>query len=944
MKTEQIIYTSCKQGIQGQSSGYQVYSYSPQMAQWIENRDGVGVLEQYKAPTGPQYPMLPTPEQLEECYPKRSYFGPLSGPDGLYGMALCSYIGRDYPEGSIRGGNFVAHGAAVPLGSMDTYPCAYLESPSFLRTMDVELARSDKRPAMLPQLDLARNNSIGFEDVQQFLMEEDHADLFKLMLACFLTREQDGALHRIIIRDSAENFNMWVAALQMALPVRQSLTYPFSTYEYDLLATDAHVVRAVDGMSGTLASLAVNAFVFDMDNEVPLPQPVADETVEQLCEFVTDSMQYSPESLQAFHRFLDATDYTAADRGVADAYNLLQLSVGVMEFHELDVQSAGQALAFMRDHCGADVQRKVANQLFAEARANLLDDGQRELLRDVLAYIARNDRSYAVTARESALDLLFDVFTASDPKQAVYDQAYDIAHAVFDAIGQNVDVVLFDELTDNPEVNLGLNGTPGSALPWTVDAYARWTAQSILTAGGTAIRPGMPARQMQAALGQRNANALDKIIKVIVHHPDTAGTGMLVQEFAGTLSSNDLLGCMIDLLIILEGDPQAASVASATADTGVLSGNVDKAYQAFRTMYAGQRDSGLRLAYLQSCYGSGLVRLLLSLLNDQARQSQPDPQSYFRFLDQVVRQMPPEFAANFSAFLATTLETAMGPNPAPAVLCDCARTAFRLLRLPRKWYQGKVDQAVNGIAIINVGEAGRMAYNAVSQLLSELGSNVHVPERVPLIEYQLTSEQLAVELSQKHYDPARVTNYVQFLAQRGPTLPLSAAGTQAAAFTVQVADQITGVVMSVPQGRDLQLYALPVSQSVNVIKRVLDNVISGGKLDDILVLLAVDVQCVDALSRQSAMFEADALTGEIAAFAASRMSGVRIKSSDVLKLVQDEKKFGRHIVDRFQNTYGVAFPSPAFNGPVDLIVQDLEHREQNGPKGFEKVMGWFSRR
>ena len=49
---------------------------------------------------------------------------------------------------------------------MDTYPCAYLESPSFLRTMDVELARSDKRPAMLPQLDLARNNSIGFEDVQ----------------------------------------------------------------------------------------------------------------------------------------------------------------------------------------------------------------------------------------------------------------------------------------------------------------------------------------------------------------------------------------------------------------------------------------------------------------------------------------------------------------------------------------------------------------------------------------------------------------------------------------------------------------------------------------------------------------------------------------------------------------------------------------------------------
>lgn len=933
MKTEQIIYTSCRQGIHGQSSGFQVYSYSPRMGQWVDNRDGIGVLEQYKAPTGPQYPMLPTPEQLEELYPRRNYCGPLPGPDGLYGMALCSYIGRDYPEGSIRGGNFIAHGTALPVPEMlgtHTYPCEYLDSPSYLRTMDVEKARSEERPATLGQLDLEPNDAITLDAVRDFLEDEDRDDLFKLMLACFLTRQDGGALRRIIIRDSAENFNLWVAALQMALPVRQALTYPFSTYEYDPLATDAHVVRAVDGMNADLASLAMTSQVFDENNEVPLPRSADDGPVSQACDFIVDAMMVAPDSLRAFHDFLDATDYTGTDTGIADAHLLFQLSTGMADFHEMDVAEAQRALAFMRGHCSADVARTVAARLFDDVRDNLLDDAHRTLARDVLAHVAGADGSYAPTAREAALDLLFSVFTDATPRQDMYEQFHDIAQAVFQAIGQNVDVVLFDELTGNPSVSLGLDGTPGTALPWTVDAYARWTAQTLLNDPALAgIRPGMSAQRMRASLAPRSTNALDKIVRVIVSHPDAAGGVRLAQEFAGTLSTDGRLACMIDLLIILEGDPQAMGASGHSVKDSVA-----MAYRAFHSLYA-QQDPDMKVASLQACCASGLELLAMGLLVEQGRNSQTDPEGYLQFLVRTVPQLPGGFAQAHASEIAGVCEGAIGPAPSPLALCKCMDAVCHMVPMGYAWYQDKVDRAADGIRVIGTGDADDAACREVRRLCGAIGQGVHLPGRVVLVEHQLVLGQLSAETGQRHPDQAKLSSCVRYLTRQGPTLPLETAKAQANDFVIQVADQIAKAVLTMPTGRDLLVCSVPAERVMDVIRRVLEDVIGWGRMDDILLMLALDAQIMtDSTLHGTVPYVEERNLGVLAAFAASRMCAERIKSADVRKIVDDRKRLDRHVAGAFRDTYRLNFPQQPFDALADMIVRNMEQREATAPKGI----------
>ncbi|OZG59084.1 hypothetical protein BTIS_0237 [Bifidobacterium tissieri] len=937
MKTEQIIYTSCRQGIEGQSSGYQVYSYSPGMRQWIANRNAIGVLEQYKAPVGDQYPPLPTPEQIEECYPKRDYSGPLSGPDALYGMALSTYIGRDYPEGSIRGGNFIAHAVALPLATMmqtGTYPCEYLESPSFQRTMDITKARSDERPAMLGTLDIEPNDEITFDAVQDFLMDDDRDEMLKLMLACFLNREQGGALRRIIIRDSAENFNLWVAALQMALPLRQAYTYSFSTYEYDPMAADAHIMRGVDGMNGSLPQLAMSNYVFDERGEVPLPNPMVDETVRQLCDFLVDAMQTVPDSLHRFHDFLNATDHTTADIVIADAYTLFQLVQGLTAFDELDTSAAERALVFMRDHCGGDVLRKVSDRLFDECRTTVFPEDKRTLLADVFGYATRSDKTYALTARERALDLLFGVFTNAAPSQDMYAQSHALADTVLAQLGEKVDVVLFDELTGNPDVNLGLSGGTGTSLPWTVHAYAQWTSQAVLdaVAKGIDLRPGMSAAQMKAALGTRNATALDKIIKVVVHHPDGNGTRRLVTDFAGSLSADPRLGCMVDLLIILEGDPTGAGAMGGSAASGLPS-SVTMAYTAFHTLYMSSDGEGsrTRIGYLQSCYASGLQSLVVSLLAEQARTSH-DPGAFLAFLKTTGPYLPKDFWQDHARDVVAVCERTIGNTPSAALLCVCAQTVRSMVPMPLTWYRTKIDQASAMLPILRVDNRVYDDYRAIVALCKDV--SLPLPARLTLIDYQFHITNLANAYAQRNPDPMVIDGLCNALMQTGPRLPLSAAGNQVNAFVASVGDAITPVVLTSKSGATLQLKAVPSTYDMTVMKQVAGNVVSSKRIDDILLLMALDSCCFGASADQ---LHQNAMAIDLARFLTSQLTGMHMKSSELTKYVEDERKFDKHVAVRFSQTYGTAFPKGHFTALFGMIIDGLAAYEAANPSVIDKM-------
>ena len=89
MKAQQVIYTSCKRGIERDSSGFQNYSYSKPVEEWIARGDSIGEVQSYEPPRRDGLPALPTKEEAQTLYPRRECFGKLDGPDGLYAMAMC---------------------------------------------------------------------------------------------------------------------------------------------------------------------------------------------------------------------------------------------------------------------------------------------------------------------------------------------------------------------------------------------------------------------------------------------------------------------------------------------------------------------------------------------------------------------------------------------------------------------------------------------------------------------------------------------------------------------------------------------------------------------------------------------------------------------------------------------------------------------------------------
>ena len=77
MKAEQIIYTSCRRGISGTSSGFQNYSYSPEMGKWINSGDAIGLMQSYQPPRQADLPALPSKEEAQSLFPRREFFGTL---------------------------------------------------------------------------------------------------------------------------------------------------------------------------------------------------------------------------------------------------------------------------------------------------------------------------------------------------------------------------------------------------------------------------------------------------------------------------------------------------------------------------------------------------------------------------------------------------------------------------------------------------------------------------------------------------------------------------------------------------------------------------------------------------------------------------------------------------------------------------------------------------
>lgn len=556
MQAEQAIYTSCRQGIDGNASGFQNYSYSPHMHDWIAAGNGIGVMQSYTPPRRDDYPVLPTKDEAQSLYPRRWCFGPLTGPDGLYGMAVCSYIGRDYPEGSVRGGNFISHATALPTVQMDAYPCRFLASPSFLTWMDAETARRDERPALLEPLDIAPSDGITIDKVREFLDEDDHGDTAQLLLESLIADGDDGFSRKILINASEHDFALWIAAMQYALPVRQALTYGFSSYEYDPLRSPFHLIRVVDGMNGSIDSPALSyCDIFDIDAE-RFPGREYGEGLDGFADFIITMLRYSQDGLDSFHTFLDATSYAALDAQLVTAYDLYRVMMGSHPVTELDAGRIAACGEFALRYCTSSQRAAFARCLMDALTADEHPEAWCAAADDVLVPLVQDNGTLRTVLCNAAVQACADIITDDAGSQRLYRQVHAVGERLFSVAGGDLDGELFHAIDGEDLIGAksaaDISGAQPQRVPWTFDVYASMVTSVMFDQldKGLRLPLGVPGGRMVAAFQGDVPAAVLRLIDTATAQPDfetgVAMADMLIDRWDTHLE----LIVMLSLLVI----------------------------------------------------------------------------------------------------------------------------------------------------------------------------------------------------------------------------------------------------------------------------------------------------------------------------------------------------------------------------------------------------------
>ena len=131
MGKHQIIYTSCKRGINGVNDGQQVYSYDASFSE--HSSDSVKSLFTYQTPTLASGVIMD--ESVARTMPQSFIYRRLQ--DGLCAIALNTYLGRDYMDGG-RFGNHLSHAIICDEVDMNVYPCELYGSEILRSKMEPE--------------------------------------------------------------------------------------------------------------------------------------------------------------------------------------------------------------------------------------------------------------------------------------------------------------------------------------------------------------------------------------------------------------------------------------------------------------------------------------------------------------------------------------------------------------------------------------------------------------------------------------------------------------------------------------------------------------------------------------------------------------------------------------------------------------------------------------
>lgn len=358
MRAHQIIYTSCRKGIEGSSDGFQVFSYD----RGLPNEEIAG---------GPGRPQLfpdPDPSEVGE-----SAFGyHLVGGQCLF--TFNTKLPHDYLGPQSRSGNVLRHTVFFPAADLPCAPIEFFGSSGFVSSVGSEVA-SPERPDYLPELEMGPSGLLSRERVVAWLREEDRSDVLLGLIRRFFEARRDGK--QLVIVSEPEEAAFWIAALCLVLPLEQAQKMSFlipcerpGRTGSDIVGLRREVLER--GLGYPLATCVV----FDPREDLPTTDAYAAQG--RFLGFAGMSLELNPRRLFDFVAFLGSSCKVDLALDEYDAaYELWSILNGDLPGNESAFEAA---ISIAEQRAGAETVRSLC--------ARLLDALSRHEVRGISAISA----------------------------------------------------------------------------------------------------------------------------------------------------------------------------------------------------------------------------------------------------------------------------------------------------------------------------------------------------------------------------------------------------------------------------------------------------------------------------------------------------------------------------------------------------------------------------
>ena len=427
MSLHQIIYTSCKRGINGVNDGQQVFSYDIGFTNY--NSDEIKALFGYQLPS--LAPGVIMTEELALTMPKSYVYRKLD--DGRCALALNTYLGRDYMGSSGRFGNHLSHVVVFDESDIQNYPCEFYQGPLLRSSMTYEEVNNPEKPDYLPTPILEKGYKVDVDSVIEFLGIGNRLEIYKNMLCAMLAFSSQRK--RVVICDDEQNIIMWIGALEYALPIRNVLEINFSTYDFNPSLSTSQICGVLSEGTRFNSDSVNHHFVFDIKKDI-IPNFDKDP---DFFDFIDTAMSLSYESLQDFHNFLSSGyHYYSADEEIYDAYRLYSMLSDEVISNSKEILDS--ALNFARKYANDGQESRIINSILRQSQwlLNCEYNSFVTVLEYLSEYYSKLDFDSQSQIRNTVVNRILFEFVSDSVEEKAFSSFYSSIEIISKKCGFNV--------------------------------------------------------------------------------------------------------------------------------------------------------------------------------------------------------------------------------------------------------------------------------------------------------------------------------------------------------------------------------------------------------------------------------------------------------------------------------------------------------------------------